>query len=67
VEGGGCGQGRVEEGPRERSGCVGREAWPSVSLVGLSNDVKIWARRPMTPPACQEHPCCCPALAAASL
>ena len=67
VEGGDRGQGRVEEGPRERSGCVGREAWPSVSLASFERPTKSWTRRPVTLPACREHLCCCPAPAAASL
>lgn len=69
VEGGGYGQGRVEEGAREWPGCMGREAQPSVSLASFERSTKSWTRRPGTPPACKrlrEH-LCCPALAAAYL
>lgn len=58
VEGGDGSQGRVEERPRERSGCMGREAGPSVSPGSFERPPKSWTRRPETPPACQEHLCC---------
>lgn len=55
---GGDGQGRVEERPRERSGCGGREARLSVWNGSFERPTKSWTRRPRTPPARQEHLCC---------
>lgn len=40
AEGGGCGQGRVEEGPCEGASCVGREGWPSASPAPVERPAK---------------------------
>lgn len=47
LEGDGCGQGRVEESPREWSSCVGRETGPRVPQHPLEH----W-QRAVTLPAC---------------